>query len=404
MLPTTTRRGLAWWRPPPRRLPRCDRIQHAVAQRPAASPPCASAWPGQGLYPSGTPARRSFTTQIRPRDRQDERRGGIRQGQPRLISAAGLRARRPQPERLRDNHRVFRIWAARPAAPNCAHFAYACSLPIDSPTPPASPARRHRHAWAARHPSAPCPAPRPLVLDSPHSGTHYPADFRARLRLPTLRRAEDTHVEKIYAFAPALGVAWVEAHFPRIYLDANRDTTELDTTLLDGPWPDPVATDPAVLNKVRLGKGLIWKFTDEGEPIYNRLLSVDEVRARIDRCWRPYHAAVAQAIDAAHARHGYSIHINCHSMPAISPATPPTFRAWCTPTLWWATATAPPPARAVSPGVRAPARARLQRGIQPPLQGRGAGAPLQQPGAASPQHPAGDQPQAVHGRADAGAE
>ena len=25
-----------------------------------------------------------------------------------------------------------------------------------------------------------------------------------------------------------------------------------------------------------------------------------------------------QAVDAAHARHGYSIHINCHSMPAIA--------------------------------------------------------------------------------------
>ena len=41
-----------------------------------------------------------------------------------------------------------------------------------------------------------------------------------------------------------------------------------------------------------------------------------EVQSRIERCWRPYHAAVAAAIDAAHARHGYSIHINCHSMPA----------------------------------------------------------------------------------------
>ena len=162
------------------------------------------------------------------------------------------------------------------------------------------------------------PGTTPLVFDSPHSGTHYPADFRSACSLPTLRRAEDTHVEKIYAFAPALGVAWVEAHFPRIYLDANRDTLELDTTLLDAPWPDAVATDPAVLNKVRLGKGLIWKFTDEGEAIYDRLLSVDEVRARIERCWRPYHAAVSEAIAAAHARHGYSIHLNCHSMPAIS--------------------------------------------------------------------------------------
>ena len=69
------------------------------------------------------------------------------------------------------------------------------------------------------------PGTTPLVLDSPHSGTFYPHDFGAVCDLPTLRRAEDTHVEKIYAFAPALGVAWVEAHFPRIYLDANRDTT-----------------------------------------------------------------------------------------------------------------------------------------------------------------------------------
>ncbi|WP_431126379.1 N-formylglutamate amidohydrolase [Variovorax paradoxus] len=158
----------------------------------------------------------------------------------------------------------------------------------------------------------------PLVLDSPHSGTVYPEDFRPVCDIATLRRAEDTHVEKLYAFAPATGAAWIEAHFPRSYLDANRDTTELDTALLDGPWTGPLSTDPRVLSKVRLGKGLVWKLTDEGLPIYDRLLTVDEVRGRIDSCWRPYHAAVAQAIDDAHARHGYSIHINCHSMPAIA--------------------------------------------------------------------------------------
>ena len=158
----------------------------------------------------------------------------------------------------------------------------------------------------------------PLVLDSPHSGTVYPEDFRPACDLATLRRAEDTHVEKLYAFAPAMGAAWIEAHFPRSYLDANRDTTELDTALLDGPWTEPLSTYPRVLSKVRLGKGLVWKLTDEGLPIYDRLLGVEEVRARIDNCWRPYHAAVAEAIEAAHARHGYSIHINCHSMPAVA--------------------------------------------------------------------------------------
>jgi len=162
------------------------------------------------------------------------------------------------------------------------------------------------------------PGTTPLVLDSPHSGTDYPEDFGTTCERSLLRRAEDTHVEKLYDFAPGLGVAWIEAHFPRSYLDANRDTTEVDPDMLDAPWPEPVATDPAVLSKVRLGKGLIWRCTDEGVPLYQRKLGVAEVRTRIERCWRPYHAAVEQAIDAAHARHGYSLHVNCHSMPAVA--------------------------------------------------------------------------------------
>ncbi|HYF43954.1 MAG TPA: N-formylglutamate amidohydrolase [Ramlibacter sp.] len=157
-----------------------------------------------------------------------------------------------------------------------------------------------------------------LVLDSPHSGVHYPPDFGHACDPALLRRAEDTHVEKLYDFAPALGVAWVEALFPRSYLDVNRNTTEIDLEMLDGPWPDPVETDPAARSKIRLGKGLVWRCTDDGLPLYERLLSVPEVKARIENCWRPYHAAVAAAIDAAHRRHGYSIHVNCHSMPAVA--------------------------------------------------------------------------------------
>jgi N-formylglutamate deformylase len=157
-----------------------------------------------------------------------------------------------------------------------------------------------------------------LVLDSPHSGTTYPIDFRFACDLATLRQAEDTHVEKLYDFASAMGAAWVEALFPRSYLDANRNTTEMDVSLLDAPWPHAVETDAAVLSKVRLGKGLIWRSTDEGVPLYARQLTVAEVQSRIERCWQPYHAAVKQAIDAAHARHGFSMHINCHSMPAVA--------------------------------------------------------------------------------------
>jgi N-formylglutamate deformylase len=157
-----------------------------------------------------------------------------------------------------------------------------------------------------------------LVLDSPHSGTEYPDDFRHACEPRLLRRAEDTHVEKLYDFAPELGITWIEALFPRSYLDVNRNTTELDVSMLEDAWPGPVETDPQLLGKVRLGKGLVWSMTDEGLAIYDRRLSGKEVRSRIDRCWRPYHEAVRAAIDAAYTRHGYCIHLNCHSMPSIS--------------------------------------------------------------------------------------
>ncbi len=159
----------------------------------------------------------------------------------------------------------------------------------------------------------------PLVLDSPHSGTFYPPDFGFACDALALRRAEDTHVEKLYGFCQQLGCSWIEAHFPRSYLDANRNATEVDPDMLDGPWLREVElSDPYVLSKRRLGKGLIWRATDDGEPLYARQLVVQEVEQRIERCWQPYHAAVKAAIDAAHARHGYSLHINCHSMPEVA--------------------------------------------------------------------------------------
>jgi len=162
------------------------------------------------------------------------------------------------------------------------------------------------------------PGRTPLVLDSPHSGVDYPPDFAYACDLAVLRRAEDTHVEKLYDFAPGLGAAWVEALFPRSYIDVNRNTTEVDLEMIEGGWTDPIESDPAALAKVRLGKGLVWRFTDEGLAIYRRRLTADEVRRRIERCWQPYHQAVARAIDQAHARHGYSIHLNCHSMPSVA--------------------------------------------------------------------------------------
>lgn len=54
----------------------------------------------------------------------------------------------------------------------------------------------------------------------------------------------------------------------------------------------------------------------QGNPMYDRKLSVAEVQQRIERYWRPYHAALAQAIRWSVDRFGGVWHINLHSMPS----------------------------------------------------------------------------------------
>jgi N-formylglutamate deformylase len=154
----------------------------------------------------------------------------------------------------------------------------------------------------------------PVVFDSPHSGTVYPADFQSVVPLADLRRAEDTHVEKLFAAAPQHGATLIAANFPRSYIDANRSLLDIDEELLDAPWPGPVATS----RKTAKGIGLVWRLTDTGAPIYRRKLSVAEVQARIANFYAPYHKAVREAINAAHKHYGAVWHLNCHSMPATS--------------------------------------------------------------------------------------
>ncbi|SBW10867.1 putative hydrolase [uncultured Alphaproteobacteria bacterium] len=154
----------------------------------------------------------------------------------------------------------------------------------------------------------------PLVFDSPHSGTDYPADFRPALPMAALRKAEDMYVDDFYAAAPEHGAALLLARFPRVYLDANRSVEDMDQGLLDAPWPGPLA--PGV--KTECGLGLIWRLSSDAEPIYDRRLSVEEAQARIDRCHAPYHAALKSLLDARHAEFGRVYHVDCHSMPELS--------------------------------------------------------------------------------------
>ncbi|WP_316978537.1 N-formylglutamate amidohydrolase [Shumkonia mesophila] len=154
----------------------------------------------------------------------------------------------------------------------------------------------------------------PVVFDSPHSGTVYPDDFDYAAPEHVVRTGEDTYVEELYAAAPRFGAAFLTAHFPRAYIDANRATADIDQELLDAPWPGPVT--PSV--KTTSGIGLIWRLVRPGCPIYTRKLTVAEVKTRIDTYHQPYQQTLMETVNRAHRRFGGVWHVNCHSMPAVS--------------------------------------------------------------------------------------
>lgn len=154
----------------------------------------------------------------------------------------------------------------------------------------------------------------PLVLDSPHSGNRFPADFGAIVSERELRDAEDCFVDELYEAAPALGAPLLCATFPRSYIDANRHAGDIDHELLDGPWPWEYRPS----GKARIGKSLVWRTLEDGRPIYARRLAPAEVRQRIERYHAPYHAALRALLEAAQRRFGAVWHVNCHSMKPVA--------------------------------------------------------------------------------------
>jgi N-formylglutamate deformylase len=158
--------------------------------------------------------------------------------------------------------------------------------------------------------------PAPVVLDSPHSGTDYPADFRFAIDPAILRYGVDMDIDDIFGSAPAFGASLISARFPRSYIDPNRSPLDIDPEMIDGNWPGEIEQS----EKTASGHGLIWRVAGaEQAPIYDRKLTVAEVQNRIDYYWRVYRDAVSSKLDETAKEFGGYWHINCHSMPTLWP-------------------------------------------------------------------------------------
>ena len=155
----------------------------------------------------------------------------------------------------------------------------------------------------------------PVLFNSPHSGCVYPGEFLAcsRLNIATLRRSEDSFVDELIAGAVKQGFPLMRAHFPRCFVDVNREPYELDPRMFEGRLPSFANTRSM---RVAGGLGTVARVVGDSQEIYDRRIPVDDALRRIESLYKPYHRALRRSFIRLQGEFGAAVLIDCHSMPS----------------------------------------------------------------------------------------
>ncbi len=157
----------------------------------------------------------------------------------------------------------------------------------------------------------------PVVFNSPHSGRIYPRAFlsAAKLDLSTLRRSEDSLVDDLIAGVVARGHPLMRVHFPRCYVDVNREPYELDPRMFDGRLPSFANTRSM---RVAGGLGTVARVVGDAQEIYDQRIPIDDALRRIEGLYKPYHRALRRLLTRVHRDFGAAVLVDCHSMPSTA--------------------------------------------------------------------------------------
>ncbi|HYD71430.1 N-formylglutamate deformylase [Azospirillum sp.] len=148
------------------------------------------------------------------------------------------------------------------------------------------------------------PGETPVLLSIPHVGTAIPPDIAGTMTDTALAVPDtDWHVDRLYHFAPALGVGFMKATLSRYVVDLNRDPA--GAALYQGA--DNTELCPLT--------------TFDREPVYKQGQEPDEaeVRRRIDLYWRPYHEQLRAELEVLRDRFGVAVLFEAHSIRSEVP-------------------------------------------------------------------------------------
>jgi N-formylglutamate amidohydrolase len=157
----------------------------------------------------------------------------------------------------------------------------------------------------------------PVLFNSPHSGSTYPRAFlvASRLDIGTLRRSEDSFVDELIAGVVTFGFPLMHAHFPRCFIDVNREPYELDPRMFEGRLPSFANTRSM---RVAGGLGTVARVVGDAQEIYGQRIPVDDALTRIESLYKPYHRSLRRLFSKLHRDFGAAVLIDCHSMPSTA--------------------------------------------------------------------------------------
>ena len=152
----------------------------------------------------------------------------------------------------------------------------------------------------------------PVLLSVPHSGRDYDAALLANAAKgrASLEPLENPLVDRLAWRAIAAGLGAIIQPVPRAVIDCNRDEEELDPAAIAGVGAEPVGS------RARHGLGLVPSRTHRHGALWRRPIDHAELNRRIEQVHRPYHDALADALQALKKRHGEVLLLDCHSMPS----------------------------------------------------------------------------------------
>lgn len=155
------------------------------------------------------------------------------------------------------------------------------------------------------HITAPTAPKVPIIISSPHSGTFFPDDIKQRLKPQMAAAPDDTDwfIDRLYDFAPAMGITVIKANYSRWVIDLNRD-----------PQSKPLYTDGRVIT------GLCTTTDFNGNPLYEYgEPNAAEIEQRVAQYYNPYHNQLTQLLESTKNEFGIALLFDAHSIRKVVP-------------------------------------------------------------------------------------